>query len=131
MAALPFPISVRRIWAALGATASPLSPAQQSTGGAGRTLVAQAKDALRPGEAGDGKFAELDPTVLGDAGEGRRRNHGPGELTRDLLQSCGEIDGGADAGEVEPAGAADIAEQDFTDMERDAKRKRSLPSAPG
>src|SRR5262249_1315238 len=41
----------------------------------------------------------------------------------DLLHPCGEIDGRADAGEVEPAGAADIAEQDLADMQRDAETK--------
>ena len=39
----------------------------------------------------------------------------------DLLQPCGEIDGGADAGEIEPVAAADIAVQNFPDMQRDAE----------
>ena len=39
----------------------------------------------------------------------------------DLLQPRGEIDGGTDAGEVEPVAAADIAVQNLPDMQRDAE----------
>ena len=41
----------------------------------------------------------------------------------DLLQPCRQIDRRTDAGEVEPVAAADIAVQDFADMEGDAETK--------
>src|SRR5260370_28206050 len=45
------------------------------------------------------------------------------QAARDLLQPRSEIDGGPNAGEVEPAYAADIAEQDVTNMQRHTKTK--------
>src|SRR5690242_9218628 len=88
-----------------------------SAGNFGRCLVAQAKDALRFREAGDRKFAKLGPAFLADAGEGGRGHHGPGQFSGDLLKPSREIDGRADASEVEPARAADIAKQDLTNVE--------------
>ena len=41
----------------------------------------------------------------------------------DFFQPCREIDGRPDAGEVEPVAAADIAVQNFSDMQRDAEAK--------
>ena len=43
------------------------------------------------------------------------------EAAGDLFQPRREIDGGTDAGEVEPVAAADIAEQNPADMQRDAE----------
>src|ERR1700721_4697390 len=45
------------------------------------------------------------------------------QAARDLLQPRSKIDGGPNAGEVEPAYAADIAEQDVTNMQRHTKTK--------
>src|ERR1700757_2708083 len=93
----------------------------RSAFGPNRSLVAQAEHALRFREPGGREFAELGPALPGDAGKGRRRHYGTGELARNLLQSRREVDGRPYAGEVEPAHAADIAEQNFADMERDTE----------
>ena len=44
-------------------------------------------------------------------------------FTRDLFQPGSHVHGGADAGEVKPVAAADIAEQDLPDMQRKAEAK--------
>ena len=44
-------------------------------------------------------------------------------LAGDLFQPRREIDRGADAGEVEPVAAADIAVENSSDMQRDAEAK--------
>src|SRR5262249_44509558 len=82
-----------------------------------RSLVAQAEHALGLREAGHRKFTKVHPVIDTGAGERGGRDHGAVQLARDLLQPRGEIDGGPDAGEVEPAHAADIAEQDAADMQ--------------
>ena len=43
------------------------------------------------------------------------------QVAGDLFQPGGEIDRGADAGEVEPVAAADIAVQHRADMQRQAE----------
>src|SRR5689334_8356134 len=66
-----------------------------------RRLFAEPVDALRLGESGDRKFAERAPVVAAGIGEDFRDHDGAPQPPGDLLQPCREIDGGADAGEVE------------------------------
>src|SRR6266700_8160916 len=87
----------------------------------GLRLVAQSEHAVRLREAGDRKLAQLDPAAAACAGKGGGCDDGALETAGQLLQTRGEIDGGSDAGEVEAATAADIAEQDAPDMQRDAE----------
>ena len=84
-------------------------------------LVVQAEHPLRLREARDRKLAEIGPVVVTGAGKRGGRHHRAVQFGGDLLQPCGEIDRGPDAGEVEPAHAADIAEQDGADMQRHAE----------
>src|SRR5690348_10771447 len=84
-------------------------------------LLAQAEYALGLREAGNRKFTEVYPVIDAGAGKGGGGNHRAALLACDLLQPRGEIDGGPDAGEIEPAHAADIAEQDTADMQGHAE----------
>src|SRR5205814_1275231 len=49
------------------------------------------------------------------------RHDGATEPAGQLLEPRREIDGGADAGEIEPVAAADIAVENLADMQRDAE----------
>src|ERR1700734_1765022 len=88
-----------------------------------RDLVRQTVDALSPGKSGDRKLAEFGPAAGADVREALGRYDGAMQLAGDLLQPCCEIDGGADAGEVEPVAAADIAVEDLADMQRNPEAK--------
>src|SRR5207248_9340676 len=50
-----------------------------------------------------------------------RRHYRARKPAGDFLQTRREVDGRTDAGEVEPAGAADIAKQNAADMQRHAE----------
>src|SRR5579859_1378180 len=80
--------------------------------GIGRHFVAQAEHALGLRKARDRKLAEIDPVIGAGAGERGGSDHGAMRTRGDLFQPRGKIDGRPDAGEVEPADGADIAEQD-------------------
>src|SRR5271169_2632915 len=86
-----------------------------------RRFLSKAIDARGLRKSGDGKFAEIAPALGADGGKCFRGHHDARKSAGNLLQTRGEIDGRADAGEVETAGAADIAEQDAPDMQRHAE----------
>src|SRR3984885_1123341 len=88
-----------------------------------RRFVLQAVDALGLGKTGDRKLAEVRPFALADPGESSRRYDGAMEPAGDFFQPRRQIDGGTDAGEIEPVAAADIAEQNFSDMQRHPEAK--------
>ena len=52
--------------------------------------------------------------------------HGVPEWPAQSLEPADEIDRGADGGEIEPVGGADIAPQEFAEMQRCAERQWRL-----
>src|SRR6202011_1109344 len=74
-------------------------------------------------ETCDRKFAEIAPAAGAYAGKAFGRHDGAMQTAGDLLQPRREIDGGADAGEVEPVAAADIAVEDVSDVQRHPEAK--------
>jgi len=51
------------------------------------------------------------------------------ELAGQLFNACGTVDGRANAGEIEPVAAADIAVEDIADVQRESVRAQSMHDA--
>src|SRR3984893_15122538 len=96
---------------------------------AARRFLGETIDACGLGKTCDGKFAEIGPVAWAGAGKRLRGHHCARQPAGNLFQPRGEIDRRSDAGEVETAGAADIAEQDAPDMQRHAEAKAFAPLA--
>src|SRR4051794_19747193 len=88
-----------------------------------RFFVGQTVDACGFRKARDRKLTEIAPAAAADAGKAFRGHHRATEPARDLFQPRRQIDRRADAGEVEPVAAADIAVENSSDMQRDAEAK--------
>src|ERR1700738_2195171 len=86
-------------------------------------FISQPVNPLGLRESCDRKFAEIAPAAGAYAGNACGAHEGAMQPAADLLQPRREIDGGADAGEVEPVAAADIAVEDFSDVQRHPEAK--------
>src|SRR5690242_5198969 len=108
---------------AIAAATTSMMPARccRSVDGIGDHFIAKAENALGLRKSGDRKFTEIDPVVTARAGEGGRCHHRPMQAARDLLEPGGKIDRRSDAGEVEAARTADIAEEDVADVQSQAE----------
>ena len=60
--------------------------------------------------------------------EGPGEQHRATERPAQAFQPADQVDGGADGGEIQPVGGADVAPQHFADMQRRAKRQRRQAS---
>src|SRR5258708_39105408 len=87
------------------------------------TLIHQPEHARRLGKARNRKLAEVAPAALADAGKSFRRHHRAMQPAGQFFQPRRQIDCRPDAGEIEPAAAADIAVKNSSDMERDTETK--------
>ena len=62
-------------------------------------------------------FAERHQRRAGLGSDRTRDQHGVAERPAQSLEPADEIDRGADGGEIEPVGGADIAPQNFAEMQ--------------
>src|SRR5215468_5519803 len=76
-------------------------------------LIFEAEHPLRRAEAGEGEFPESSEVARAAAREFIGGEDPASQLTRQLFNARGEIDGRTNAGEIEPIGAADIAVEDI------------------
>jgi len=81
-------------------------------------LLQQAKDLLRRAESGEREFAEHGEFTAAMPRECTRSKYHPPKPTGQLLHARRQIDGLADAGEIETVAAADIAVKDLAQMQR-------------
>src|SRR5258708_14612005 len=88
-----------------------------------RRFVDQAVDPRGLCKAGNRKLAEVTPASAADAGKSFGRHHRAMQTAGYLFQPRRQIDRRADAGEVEPVAAADIAVEDSSDMQYNAEAK--------
>src|SRR3954453_9347088 len=82
-----------------------------------RYFIREPIDSFRLGKPGDGKLAEIAPAsgaaILCEAGGS---DHGAVQVAGDLFQPGGKVDRGADAGEIEAVGAANISVEHGANM---------------
>ena len=69
-------------------------------------------------------FAERHQRRAGLGSDRTRDQHGVAEWSAQSLEPADEVDRGADGGEIKPVRGADIAPQDFAEMQRRAERQR-------
>ena len=67
---------------------------------------------------------------FGPLGDGCRDQHLFAERLAKVLHTACDVDGGRDRGEIEPVRAADVAENDGTEVNADAGRQRLQPVMP-
>src|SRR6516225_1411741 len=76
------------------------------------------------GEAGEGEIADWSERARAMAREILGGEDAAAQAARELLQPGREIHRRTDAGEIEPAGAADIAVEHLAQMKREAESHR-------
>src|SRR6516162_7583235 len=81
-----------------------------------RSRIRQGEDRARRGDAAQLMFAERHQRRAGLGSDRTRDQHGVAERPAQSLEPADEVDRGADGGEIEPVGGADIAPQDFAEM---------------
>src|SRR6516165_11575638 len=81
-----------------------------------RSRTRQGEDRARRGDAAQLMFAERHQRRAGLGSDRTRDQHGVAERPAQSLEPADEVDRGADGGEIEPVGGADIAPQDFAEM---------------
>src|SRR5215469_17645140 len=94
-------------------------------------LLQQAKDLLRRAESGEREFAERDEFTAAMPRKFARSKYHPPQPTGQLLNARRQIDGLADAGEIETVAAADIAVKDLAQMQRQPEPQPAEMLDPG
>ena len=87
------------------------------------------EDGARCGDAAQRVFAQRHRRRGGLGRDRDRDQHRPAERPAQPLHPAKQVDRGADRGEVQPVGRADMAPQDLAQMQRRAEGQRRQPCA--